>query len=203
MLPEIIPLASGATIDNSCNGYPVLTSHHVAKQYADVARARLNALAKMSNAARRKAWNQGAEKKWLGRYGKRRFVIARAVMNTTAGVLASSRLTIECDRHTKGWAKTYTGGGTTKYEFVLGRDWLFGTKDTTPEELSGERPQTLIHEAAHHGEANKGEFLGRIGVKAALLRAKANPLKAVETADNTAYYAMCRATTNPACTPKK
>jgi hypothetical protein len=191
-------------ISSSCDGFPVLTARHVAAQYTRMARDRLSELNKLSKDARKTAWNSGHEKKWLGTYSDSRFGVARNVLTGAASVLDSSQTFIECDRSYKNWAATWPEqllGGPPRIIIKLGKPWLFGMLGLSALQLAGERQQTLVHEAAHHGGANRGEFLGRMGVKDALKRASKYPGIAVRSAENHGYYAICRASVSPACTP--
>jgi hypothetical protein len=187
-------------IDASCSTYPVLTTLHVASQYSSLARDRLTALAQMTQSARKAAWNSGHEGKWLGKFSEGRFEVAWQIATGAASVLKSSNLTVECDVHIDAWGRA--GPGTqTVYLIELGRPWLHGLLGKSTAQLAGERQLTMIHEAAHHGGANRGELLGRIGVKDALKRASLLPGTAVRTAENHALYALCRASNSIVCTP--
>jgi hypothetical protein len=196
--------AGTPVIDGSCNGFPVLTARHVAAQYTRMARDRLSDLAKQSKDARKAAWNAGAEKKWFGAFSQARFERARDTLTAAASVLDSSQLTIQCDKSYPNWAATWSDqllGGPRRYYIKLGKPWLFGALGLSALQHAGERQQTLVHEAAHHGGANRGELLGRMGVKDALSRAAKHPWMAVRSAENHGYFAVCRASASPACTP--
>lgn len=196
--------AGKPSIESSCNGYPVLTLHHIAAQYAALAKTRFDTLASQSKSARKSAWDSGAEKKWFGAYSELRFEKSRSVIATTSAVLNGTQLTIRCDKSYPNWAHTWAEqlqGAKKEYIVELGKPWLSGKPGIDALELAGEREQTLVHEAAHHGGANRGEFLGRMGVSSALKRASKYPGTAVRSAENHGYYAICRASNSPACSP--
>ncbi len=200
LLLSLAPDASAAPkIHVSCNGFPVLTAQHVASQYANQARDRMNQLAKMSKAERKQAWKNGAEKTWFGAYSEARFKDVRKITTTIATVLSSSKLRISCDKNYPNWAQTWDDPF--EYIFVLGKPWLYGMLGMSAARLSGERVVTLLHEAAHQGGANRGEVLGRSYADAARKRAKHNAPSAARSAENHGYYAMCRASASPACNP--
>jgi hypothetical protein len=186
-------------IDSSCSTYPVLTTVHVASQYSTMARDRLTQLATLTESARKAAWNSGHEEKWFGKFSERRFEVAWQIITNTASVLKSSNLTIKCNVHLDDWGRA--SGTETARLIELGSPWLHGLLGKSAAQLAGERQLTMIHEAAHHGGANRGEFLGRMGVKDALKRANLFPGTAVRTAENHALYALCRASNSIACTP--
>jgi hypothetical protein len=192
------------SIESSCGGYPVLTAHHIAAQYAAMAKSRFDTLSLQGKAARKSSWDAGAEKKWFGSYSESRFAKARSVIATTSAVLNGNELTVRCDKTGPNWARTWAEqfqGAKKEYFIELGKPWLFGKPGIGALELAGERGQTFVHEAAHHGGANRGEFLGRMGVSSALKRASKYPGTAVRSAENHGYYAICRASNSPACTP--
>src|SRR5262249_33242413 len=133
-----------------------------------------------------------------------RFETARDIMAESVRVLNTSHLTIRCDRSRSVWGEAFAekyAGSAVYYTIELGRPWLDGPAGMSALELAGERQLTLVHEAAHHGGANAGEFLARYGLDKALKRAKSFPGTAVRTAENHAYYAVCRASASPACSP--
>lgn len=202
----IAPAASAAPkISSSCNGFPVLTARHVAAQYAGMARDRMNSLAKMGKPERKSAWKAGAEAKWLGSYTDARFADARSITAKIVTILDSSKLTISCDTSYSEWGSFEIHknvGWPEYYDMTLGKPWLYGMLGLAAGRLDGERQVTIIHEAAHGAGANRGEALHRSYAKWALNRAKKYPHLAVRTAENHGYYAVCRASNSPACTPQ-
>ncbi|WP_292986923.1 hypothetical protein [Nitrosomonas sp.] len=173
---------SGPVIQSTCHGAGVSGALKTSQSYADSAAGRVNKLDAMSKAERAKAWNQGPEARWFGKYSNSRFKNVRNRVNKIASHLKDWKLDVRCN-----WKKTYYGSASPGIKRItLGKSW----KD---EVKAGERVQTFPHEAAHiAGAVLGGEVRNKYGVINAIKRAKNHPGVAVRTAENLGYYVICR-----------
>ncbi len=183
----------GPSISSTCGGQPVLTTLHVAMQYASLASHRLNYLSSLPKRQQAAQWNKrnSPEKIWFGIYRKNRLINVRNRMWKIVRTLKDPLLVIVCDWKKPGYGKAWPGNPT----ITLGKAWKAATGSCTTEKVI-----TLIHETAHiRGAVLGGELRKKYGIKDAKNRAKRYPGIAIRTAENIGYYAVCRAWNNSDC----
>jgi hypothetical protein len=139
-------------------------------------------------------WNADLENTWFGEYNKKRLINVRNRMWKIVRLLQDPLLVITCNWKKRNYGKAWPGNPT----ITLGRYW----RNTASSHLN--KVQMLIHEAAHiQGAVLGGELRKKYGPGNALDRAKKYPRAAIRTADNIAFYAVCRASTYACCKASK
>ena len=146
-----------------------------------VALKRLNNLASMPEANRKKEWRKGQELIWFGNYSFFAFKIIRWRLKKINAVLTHSKLKLSCNYSLEElWGRA----SRLAKKIELGKVWLNSTKNNL------ERTQTFIHEAAHIAGVINVRESKKYGELNAKKLAQKSPLKARRNADNYGYYVM-------------